>query len=61
MGLKNKEGGREVGEKHFICPPKFHVLLVFFGLTTQQRVRSVLFCFDKTYFCQKHSFSLKKN
>lgn len=43
MGLKNKEGGREVGEKHFICPPKFHVLLVFFGLTTQQRVRSVLF------------------
>ena len=36
--LKNKEGNREVANTSilFIPPPKFQVLLVFFGPTTQQ-------------------------
>jgi len=42
--LKNKEGDREAGKTVFYSfPPKFQFLLVFFGLTTQQSVRGVLF------------------
>lgn len=36
MRLKNTEGERKIGKKHFIlCPKMFQVLVVFFGLTTQ--------------------------
>ena len=43
--LKNKEGDTEAGKTVFYSfpPPKFQFLLVFFGLTTQQSVRGVLF------------------